>query len=58
MTVGELLVALQRLPRDAELLAMEPGCEEYCEREVDEVEWQGGRVYLHLGARRDDPPHR
>jgi hypothetical protein len=22
----------------------------------DEVEWQGGRVYLHLGARRDDPP--
>jgi hypothetical protein len=36
---------------------MEAGCEEYCEREVDEVEWQGGRVYLHLGARRDDPPH-
>jgi hypothetical protein len=30
--------------------------EDYCEREVDEVEWQGGRVYLHLGARRDDPP--
>jgi hypothetical protein len=22
----------------------------------DEVEWQGGRVYLHLGARRDDRP--
>ena len=22
----------------------------------DEVEWQGGRVFLHLGARRDDPP--
>jgi hypothetical protein len=21
----------------------------------DEIEWQGGRVYLHLGARRDDP---
>jgi hypothetical protein len=20
-----------------------------------QVEWQGGRVYLHLGARRDDP---
>ena len=40
MTVGELLVRMQRLPRDAELLAMEPGCEEYCEREVDEVEWQ------------------
>jgi len=54
MTVRELLAALQRLLRDGEVLAFEPGCEEYCEREVDEVEWQGGRVYLHLGARRDD----
>jgi hypothetical protein len=26
--------------------------EDYCEREVDEVEWQGGRVYLHLGGLR------
>jgi hypothetical protein len=43
---------------DAELLAFEPGCEECCEREVDEVEWQGGRVYLHLGARRDEPRER
>jgi hypothetical protein len=43
-------------PRDAELLAFEAACEDYCEREIDEVEWQGGRVYLHLGARRDDPP--
>jgi hypothetical protein len=25
-------------------------------RDNDEVEWQGGRVYLHLSARRDDPP--
>jgi hypothetical protein len=41
---------------DVELLAFEAGCEDYCEREVDEVEWQGGRVYLHLGARRDDLP--
>jgi hypothetical protein len=48
--------ALQTLPRDAELLAFEAGCEDYCEREVDEVEWQGGRVYLHLGARWDGPP--
>jgi hypothetical protein len=55
MTVRGMLVTLQRLPRDAEILAMEAGCEEYCEREVDELEWQGGRVYLHLGARRDDP---
>jgi hypothetical protein len=37
-------------------LAFEAGCEDYCEREVDEVEWQGGRVCLHLGVRRDDPP--
>jgi hypothetical protein len=55
MTVRDLLATLQRLPKDAELLAFEAGCEDYCEREVDEVEWQGGRVYLHLGARRDDP---
>jgi hypothetical protein len=55
MTVRELLVQLQRLPKDAELLAMEPGCDQYCEREVDEVEVQGGRVYLHLGAWQDGP---
>ena len=58
MTVREMLAGLQRLPRDAELLAFEAGCEEYCEREVDEVELQGGRVYLHLGARRDEPRRR
>jgi hypothetical protein len=58
MTVRDLLTALQVLPRDAELLVFEAGCEDHCEREVDEVEWQGGRVYLHLGARRDDPPRR
>jgi hypothetical protein len=39
-------------------LRSRPGCEDYCEREVDEVEWQGGRVYLQLGVRRDDPPRR
>jgi hypothetical protein len=55
-TVRELLAQLQYLPRDAEVLAMEAGCEEYCERELDEVELEGGRVYLHLGARRDEPP--
>jgi hypothetical protein len=26
------------------------GSEEYCEREVDELELQGGRIYLHLEA--------
>jgi hypothetical protein len=56
MTVRELLAELQRLPRDLEVLAFEAGCEEYCEREVDELELQGGRVYLHLGVRLDDPP--
>jgi hypothetical protein len=58
MTVREMLTQLQRLPRDAELLAFEAGCEDYCEREVDEVEWQGGRVYLHLGAWLDGPSDR
>jgi hypothetical protein len=51
-----LLAGLQRLPGDLEVLAFEAGCEDYCEREVDELEFQGGRVYLHLGARRDEPP--
>jgi hypothetical protein len=54
MTVGELRDVLWCLPGDAEVLAFEPGCEEYCEREV-EAEWHGGRVYLHLGAQRDEP---
>jgi hypothetical protein len=56
MTVRELLAELQHLPRDLEVLAFQAGCENYCEREVDELELQGGRVYLHLGARRDEPP--
>jgi hypothetical protein len=48
MTVRDMPTALQTLPRDAELLAFEPGCQDYCEREVDELELQGGRVYLHF----------
>jgi hypothetical protein len=55
MTVRELLAGLQHLPRDLEVLAFEAGCEDYCEREVDELELQDGRVYLHLGARSDEP---
>jgi hypothetical protein len=43
---------LQWLPRDAEQLAMESGCE-YCERGVGGVQWRC-RVCLHPGARRDD----
>jgi hypothetical protein len=54
MTVRDMLTTLQTLPRDAELLAFEAGSEDYCEREVDEVQWQGGQVYLHLGVRRDN----
>ena len=41
-------------PRDAEGLAIEAGCEDCCEGELDKVEWQGGQAYLHLGVRRDD----
>jgi hypothetical protein len=37
---------------------MESGSDGTASGEVDEVEWQGGRVYLHLGARRDDQPRR
>ena len=55
MTVRELLTELQRLPRDLEVLAFEAGCEAFCEREVDELELQSGRVYLHLAARREEP---
>jgi hypothetical protein len=58
MTVREMLTALQQLPRDAEVLAFEAGCEEYCEREIDDVEFQGGQIYLQLGARRYEPPRR
>ena len=36
MTVREFLAGIQHLPRDAEVLAFEAGCEEYCEREVDD----------------------
>jgi len=54
MTVHELTSRLLRLPRDAEVLAFEPGCEQYFQREVDDVEWVGRRVYLHLGACLDD----
>jgi hypothetical protein len=45
MTGRDMLTALLTLPRDAELLAFEASFEDHC-----------GRVYLHLGARRDDPP--
>ena len=58
MTVRELMAALQQLPREAEMLAFEPGYAEFCEREVDDVKWQGSRVDLHLGAWRDGPTSR
>lgn len=49
-----MLRQLQHFPQDEEVLAFEAGCKEYCKREVDEVEWQGDRIYLHLGVRRDE----
>ena len=58
MTVRDMLAALQRLPRDAEVLAMEAGCGQYCEIELDDVELQRDPVYLHLGIRRETPPRR
>jgi hypothetical protein len=54
MTVREMLRQLQHLSQDAEVLGFEPGCEAYCERELDDVEAQGDRIYLHLGVRRDE----
>jgi hypothetical protein len=54
MTVEELITKLRLMPKRAELLALEPGCEEYCEREIDEVEGSAHRVYLHLGVYRDE----
>jgi hypothetical protein len=44
MTVRDLLTAPQRLPRDAEVLAMEAGCERSCEIELDDVELWADRV--------------
>jgi hypothetical protein len=48
MIVREMLRQLQHFPQDEEVLAFEAGCKEYCKREVDEVEWQGDRIYLAL----------
>jgi hypothetical protein len=39
-----MLAALQWLLRDAEVLAMEAGCDQCCEIELDDVELQGDRV--------------
>jgi hypothetical protein len=33
-----MLTALQWLPRDAEVLAMEASCDQYCKIELDDVE--------------------
>jgi hypothetical protein len=39
-TLRDPFAELPRLTRDVELLACEAECEDYYEREVDEVEWQ------------------
>jgi hypothetical protein len=55
---NETCLRLLDIFRDAEVLAVEAGCDQYCEIELDDVELQGDRVYLHLGIRRDTPPRR
>ena len=63
MTVRELLAGLQHLPRDLEVLVFEAGCEDYCEREVDELELQaagcictwGPAATSHHGGSRPGP---
>jgi hypothetical protein len=37
-------------------MAFEAGCEVYCEREVEEIEWEGGREYLHPWCATRQPP--
>jgi hypothetical protein len=57
MTVRDLLAPSSVSPK-AQLLALEPGCEQYHELEIDEVMWQGGRLDQHLGAERDNMARR
>jgi hypothetical protein len=48
-----MLTALQQLGRGTPSCWPSGPVARTCwEGEVDEVEWQGGRVWLHLGARR------
>jgi hypothetical protein len=51
MTVRDLLTALQTLPRDAELLAFEAGCEDYCEREVGHLSRPAAQAFAPVGQR-------
>jgi hypothetical protein len=48
--------SLEHSVRHATLLVNRPRF--HAARGTDEVQWQGGRVYLHLGARREDPLRR
>jgi hypothetical protein len=36
MLVEELVAKLRLMPKGAELLALEPGYQQYCEREIDD----------------------
>jgi hypothetical protein len=38
------------------VLAFEASCQDYCKGEINEIEWQGGHIYLCRAPRRDDPP--
>ena len=44
MTVRELLAQLPYLRRNAEVLAFKAGCEEFCERELDDYQRTSGGV--------------
>ena len=62
-TVNGIGCLERELPLTPKVCTLNPGGPpqeggEYCEREVDELELQAGTVYLHLGARRDEPPRR
>jgi hypothetical protein len=50
-----LATPTRRLPAMPSCLRSEASREDYCEREVDELERQGP-VYTHLGARRNFAP--
>ena len=55
MTVRELLAGLRPSPR-ARVLAFEAGCEDYCEREVDELKLRAARSTCTLGPDATSPP--
>jgi hypothetical protein len=59
VVVDRMCVAADFFPDVQRIKYHEAGQDqECCEREVDEVEWRGDRVYLRLGGRLDESPRR